>query len=125
MIEKNMPIERLNQLMEALKQYDQVLIGIHDTRTRPQSKLDYSSDVIKFITGIAQHKNTVTCVFANPYTIATIPGIEKSGILIACYQMSDALQRSAVKVITGQMKTSGKLPVRVNGLFVNGMGIGL
>jgi beta-N-acetylhexosaminidase len=125
MVEKNMPAERLNQLMEVLKQYDQVLIGIHDTRTRPQSKLDYSSDVIKFITDIAQHRTTVTCVFANPYTIATIPGIEKSGVLIACYQMSDALQRSAVKVITGQMKTSGKLPVKVNSLFGNGMGIGL
>ncbi len=124
-VNKNTPIARLNQLLEALKQYDQVFIGIHDTRLRPQSKLDYSGEVKQFITDLVQHQNTVTCVFANPYTIATLPGIEKSGAIIACYQMSDEMQRAAVKVITRRLDATGKLPVRVNAFFPNGMGIGL
>jgi len=125
MVEKNMSAARLNQMLEALKQYEQVFISIHDTRLRPQSKLDYSPDVMKFITDLVNHENSVTCVFANPYTIATLPGIEKSGALIACYQMSDDLQRSAVKVITRLLKATGKLPVYVNALFPYGTGIAL
>jgi len=116
---------RLNQLLEALKEYNQVYIGVHDTRLRPQSTLDYSADVKSFISNLAGHSNTVTCVFANPYTLATLPGIRKSGAIMACYQMSDDLQRSAVKVITRQLNATGKLPVTINQQFANVTGAGL
>jgi len=122
-VNKNTPVAQLNQLLEALRQYDQVFIGIHDTRLRPQSKLDYSNEVKMFITELELHPNTVTAVFANPYTMATLPGLEKSGAIIACYQMSDELQRSAVKVITQRLKATGKLPVTVNTVFTYGMGL--
>jgi beta-N-acetylhexosaminidase len=123
MVNKNTSVKQLDELLQALKQYDQIFIGIHDTRLRPQSKLDYSEGVKLFITNLVARQNTVTCVFANPYTIATLPGIEKSGALIACYQMSGDLQRAAVKVITHRLKATGKLPVSINGFFPNGMGI--
>ena len=122
MVEKAMSQTRLNELLAALKEYNQIYIGIHDTRSRPQSKLDYSNDVKEFIAKLVAYHNTVTCVFANPYTLATLPGIEKSASLMACYQMSDDMQRSAVKVITLQQKAIGKLPVKINGLFLNGAG---
>jgi beta-N-acetylhexosaminidase len=102
-----------------------VYVSIHDTRLRPASKLDYSAGVKEFIAALSAHSNVVTTVFANPYTIAGLPGIEKSSALIACYQMSPELQRSAVKVITGQLKPTGKLPVSVNVFFPNGAGLGL
>ncbi len=116
------PVAELNSLLQILKQYDQVYVGIHDTRARPQSKLDYSNGVKEFITALTNHQNTVMCVFANPYTIAGLQGIEKAGALIACYQMSDELQRSAVKIITQQLKATGKLSVSVNAYFANGAG---
>jgi len=115
--------DNINRLCQALKQYNQVFISINDTRLRPQSKLDYSDEVKQFITRLAASKNTVICVFANPYTIATLPGIEKASALLACYQMSDDLQRSAVKVITRRMNPIGKLPVNVNVLFPYGSGV--
>jgi len=122
-IEKDMSAERLSQLQNALLDYDQVYIAINDTRLRPQSKLDYSNDLKNFIAGLAAHRNSVTTVFANPYTIATLPGIEKSGAVMACYQMSDELQRSAVKVITRQIKANGKLPVTINVDFRSGLAL--
>jgi phosphohistidine phosphatase SixA len=121
----NSPAAELKALLQTLKQYEQVYVSINDTRPRPASKLDYSNDVKSFITELEKHRNTVTCVFANAYTIAGLPGIEKSGALLACYQMTDDLQRSAVKVITRQLKPSGRLPVRVNSIFTTGMRIAL
>jgi beta-N-acetylhexosaminidase len=122
---KTATLNDLNSLYTALKQYQQVFISINDTRPRPQSKLDYSNEVKLFIAQLAAQKNTVVSVFANPYTIAGLPGIEKAGALLACYQMSDDMQRSAVKVIIREINPTGKLPVNVNAFFPYGTGIGL
>ncbi|RYD88388.1 MAG: glycoside hydrolase family 3, partial [Sphingobacteriales bacterium] len=114
LINKNTPLAQIRQMLASLKKFDQTFVSIHDTRTRPQSKLDYSSDVKLLIAELAAKPNVVTSVFANPYTIAGLPGIEKSAGLLVGYQKDDAMQRSAVKVITGVMKPSGKLPVTIN-----------
>jgi beta-N-acetylhexosaminidase len=120
---KGTPADDLLVLLDKLNQYDQVFISINDTRLRPASKLDYSSGVKIFISEIAAHPNSVVCVFANPYTIAGLPGIEKSKALIAGYQMSDETQRSAVKVITRIINPKGKLPVNINMFFPYGTGV--
>jgi beta-glucosidase-like glycosyl hydrolase len=123
MVDKNTPAIELKNILGLLNQYQQVIVGVHDTRTRPQSKLDYTSDVKLMIADLASRKNTVISVFANAYTIAGLPGIEKSTALLVCYQMSPELQKSAVKVIAGVLKPAGKLPVSVNTFFTTGMGM--
>jgi beta-N-acetylhexosaminidase len=122
-VAKNAGVPEMNQLLETLKGFDAVIVGVHDARLRPASKLDYTSDVKLLIAELAAHKNTAISVFANPYTIAGLPGIEKSQTLLVGYQMSDEMQRSAVKVLIGQAKPTGKLPVSINTFFVNGLGL--
>jgi hypothetical protein len=39
------------------------------------------------------------------------------------YQSGDEMQKASVKVITGEIKASGKMPVSVNTFFKNGYGI--
>jgi beta-N-acetylhexosaminidase len=121
-VDKDTPDAVLKTLLETLKQYDQVYISINDTRARPASKLDYSNEVKLFIDEVAARSNTVISVFANAYTIAGLPGIEKCRALLVCYQMTDELQHSAVKVITRQIHPTGRLPVTINGLFTTGTG---
>ena len=123
MVDKNTSAEDLLKLLETLRGYDQVYISINDTRLRPASKLDYSNGVKIFISQLAARPRTVISVFANPYTIAGLPGIEQCDAVIACYQMTDELQRSAVKVIARLLKPTGKLPVSVNTFFKGGMGM--
>ncbi|MDP9078047.1 MAG: glycoside hydrolase family 3 protein [Bacteroidota bacterium] len=120
-VDKNASPAELKNLLATLKEYNQVYISINDTRLRPASKLDYSSDVKRFIGDLVAQNNTVITVFANAYTIADLPGIEKCNALLACYQMTDALQRSAVKVITRQINPTGRLPVTINKDFTTGM----
>src|ERR1700761_4768549 len=120
---KGTPADDLLVLLDKLNQYDQVFVSINDTRLRPASKLDYSNGVKIFISEVAAHPNSVLCVFANPYTIAGLPGIEKSKALVTGYQMSDEMQRSAVKVITRIINPKGKLPVNINVFFPYGTGV--
>ena len=125
LIGKNTPDTELKTLLENLGQYEQVFVSINDTRPRPASKLDYSSDVKLFISKLAEHGNTVMSVFANAYAIAGLTGIEKSGALLVCYQLTNELQLSAVKVITRQLKPKGRLSVSINKFFTTGTGISL
>jgi beta-glucosidase-like glycosyl hydrolase len=122
-ISKNSATAKLDSLLQILNGYDRVITGIHDMRLRPASKLDFSSDVKLFIAELAAQPNSVISVFANPYTIAGLPGIEKSALLLMGYQKSDEMQRSAVKVITNQLTPTGKLPVSVNVFFEYGAGL--
>ncbi len=122
-VAKDMPLDDMTTMLQTLKAYDQVIIGIHDTRARPASKLDYSSNVKLLIAELASHPNTLISVFANPYTLAGLPGIEKAGALLACYQKEEFMQNAAVKVIARQLKPTGKLPVSVNVFFGNGAGL--
>jgi beta-N-acetylhexosaminidase len=122
LVGKSSPADELKALLETLREYTQVYVSVNDTRLRPASKLDYSNDVKSFITRLASQQNTVISVFANAYTIADLPGIEKCGALLVCYQMTDDLQRSAVKLILQQLKPTGRLPVSINNLFTTGMG---
>lgn len=125
LVGKNTAVPDLNKLLASLKQYDQVFVGIHDTRIRPASKLDYSSDVKLLIADLAAKPNSVISVFANAYAIAGLPGIEKAGAILVCYQKDDAMQRAAVKAISGQIKPTGKLPVSVNTFYTTGAGASL
>lgn len=125
LVGKATPADELLEVLEKLRHYDQVFVSINDTRTRPASKLDYSNGVKLFITELAAHPHAVISIFANPYTIAGLPGIEGSSALLVAYQMSDELQRSVVKVITRIIPPKGKLPVNVNVFFPYGTGVSL
>ena len=112
----------IQAISKELKNFDQIILTVHDSRKRPQSTLDYKTNLKLLIADIAK-RTTITALFANPYTIAGLPGIEISKSIIVNYQLSDDLQKATIKVIKGQLKASGKLPVTINSFFKNGDGI--
>ncbi|MXV49922.1 glycoside hydrolase family 3 [Pedobacter sp. HMF7647] len=112
----------MNAMLKQLKTYDQIVLSVHDTRKRPQSTLDYSAGLKVFIAELSR-LNTITCVFANPYTIAGLPGIEKSKTLVMNYENNEMGQRSNVKLISHMMTANGKLPVSINSFYKNGDGL--
>ncbi|MBC8052910.1 MAG: glycoside hydrolase family 3 [Sphingobacteriaceae bacterium] len=112
----------IKNVSKDLRSFDQVIVAIHDYRKRPQSSLDYNNELKAFIRDLAK-LNTVTCVFANPYSIRGLKGIEKSKSLLIGYQNSDEMQLAAAKVLSNQMQASGSLPVTINEVFKTGDGI--
>jgi beta-N-acetylhexosaminidase len=114
--------EDIKRMLAELKSYEQIILGIHDYRKRPGSTLDYNPELKIFIAELAK-LNTLTAVFANPYTIAGLPGLEASKAIIVNYQNSEEMQISAAKVIGNQMGATGKLPVNINSFFKFGDGI--
>jgi beta-glucosidase-like glycosyl hydrolase len=119
---KNATGSDITNVTNELKGYDQIILALHDTRKRPSPVLDYSNEVKLLAVQIAA-MNSIVAVFANPYSIAGLPGIENAKTLLMNYQLSDDLQKASVKVITGELKATGKMPVTVNAFFKNGDGI--
>lgn len=124
LVGKNTSVPDMNTMLEQLNQFDQIIVGVHDTRKRPGNKLDYNANVKLLISELAGGKSVIS-IFANPYTIAGLPGIEKSKALIMGYQMMDEMEISAANVVGRKLKPSGKLPVSINMFYKFGDGITL
>ncbi|HEY0896040.1 MAG TPA: glycoside hydrolase family 3 N-terminal domain-containing protein, partial [Sphingobacteriaceae bacterium] len=122
LVRKNAAPSDIRKMVQELAGYDQIVVGVFDQRKRPGSVLDFTNDVKLLLAELAG-KNTIVSVFANPYTVAGLPGIEKAGTILMNYQNSDDLQHSAAKVIRGELKASGKLPVTISSNFRNGDGL--
>lgn len=121
-VSKDISIKEMEAVKNELKKFDLCLLAIYDTRTRPAATLDYDITLKLFIADLAK-QNAITTVFANPYTIAGLPGLEASKGLIVTYQNSKETETSAAKLLLGRLKAQGKLPVTINAFFKYGDGI--
>lgn len=121
-LDKNASANAIAKVLRDLKAFDQIIIGIHDTRTRPGNGMVLSADLKMFIKDMSL-SNAVFALFANPYNLAALPGLEQSKGLIVAYQKEDFMQKAAAEVIKNQVIATGKLPVTVNSFFKYGDGL--
>ena len=121
-LSKNATGSDITNVTNELANYEQVILALYDTRRRPGQVLDYSNEVKLLTTQIAS-MNSIVAVFANPYAVSGLPGIENAKTLIINYQNGIDFERATIKVITSELKASGKLPVTINAFFKNGNGI--
>ncbi|WP_164110949.1 MULTISPECIES: glycoside hydrolase family 3 protein [Sphingobacterium] len=114
-------VEQLDSLVKVIRDHKQIVLAIHDNRSRPRPELDIKDPVKKFVDRIAGRR-TVTVMFTNPYAINSVD-VARSASIILAYQNDDFMQRSALKVLLKQIKATGKLPVTINKEFAYGKGI--
>ena len=112
-------------LKRELQEYNLVLAGIHDQSKYPRNKLNFSSEVVDFITELSAKENSVISFFKNPYVLDKIDGIEDAAALVLTYQDSDLSEKLAAELIFGGIGASGKLPVSVGEKFKAGEGLQL
>jgi beta-glucosidase-like glycosyl hydrolase len=120
-LKKDANADDIAKVLTEIKADDQVMIGIVDTRTRPGNNIPLSADLKVMLKDLAD-KNAVFALFANPYNLAGLPGLENAKALIVAYQKEDYMQKSAASVFKNQLITTGKLPVTVNEFFKYGDG---
>lgn len=121
-LDKNATANTIAKVLRDIKAFDQVIIGIHDTRTRPGNGMVLSPDLKMFIKDMSL-SNAVFALFANPYNLAALPGLENSKGLLVAYQKENFMQKAAAEVIKKQVVPTGKLPVTVNSFFKFGDGL--
>lgn len=113
--------EQLKDLVEQVRDHDQIILVLHDNRPRPRPTLDFSKEVNTFIEKIAGRR-TITVMLTNPYAITSVD-VNRSASIIMGYQNEDFMQRAAVKVILKDIKPQGKLPVNISKAYSYGKGL--
>jgi beta-N-acetylhexosaminidase len=109
------------QLLNTLagKNYDAVIVGLHNYSRRPANNYGLSNAVVYLVNAL-QQPNMLTMVFGNPYAIKYI---DQPSNLVAAYEDDDLTQETAVKLLQGSIQPKGKLPVTVSDRLKFGDGI--
>jgi len=112
-LDKDATAAQISNVAREIGAFDQVIVGIHDSRARPANNIPLNAGVKNFIKELSAKKNTVFSLFANPYNLSSLPGLENSRGLLVAYQKEDYMQISAAAVINNRLVPSGKLPVSI------------
>ena len=106
----------LDELVNQLKPYHLLIIGIQGMSMYPYRNFGISDQQIKLIARL-KDKTTVNVFFGNPYALSIFPDLLKSAGLIMAYQDDPDLQELSAQLIFGATGASGKLPVTVKNIF--------
>lgn len=115
-IDKNANAATIAGIVKQIKDDDQIVLAIVDTRTRPGNNIPLGKDVKDLITTLGA-RNANVAFFANPYNLANLPGIQMARSIVVAYQKEDFMQKAAAAVFTKKLLPTGKLPVTVNDFF--------
>jgi beta-glucosidase-like glycosyl hydrolase/CubicO group peptidase (beta-lactamase class C family) len=115
-----------SQLLEALKNYDWVIIGLHHSSVRAVNRIEYTPSVLQALNKLFISGKAITASFMNPYTLDQLDQVAESRALVLAYQGGDDAEDLAAQLIWGGIGASGKLPVTLqkfrlgHGLTVQG-----
>lgn len=121
-LEKTATAADIAKVLSQITPDDQVIIAIHDTRIRPGNNMPLNADLRTMVTNMAS-KDAAFVLFANPYNLAAIPGIENAKALLVAYQKEEFMQKAAASVLKNQLIPTGKLPVTASSFFKYGDGL--
>lgn len=110
-------------LMEDLKDYNMVIVGVHGSSRSPRKKFGLTPAMMEAVNAIRLEKNTVVSVFANPYSLGVFPELSTGKALVMAYENAYLSQEYAAQLIFGGIEAKGKLPVSVSELFPAGSGL--
>ena len=101
-------------LLEKLKDFNLVIVGIHGTNIYPTKKFGISEQTLQLVNKIADSNKTILTVFASPYSLNLIDSLDRFDGLILAHQDVKAAQTTAAQIIMGSIPASGVLPVSLN-----------
>lgn len=113
---------RLNELLDKLETYDDVIIGFHKSDKSPWTSFKFTENELVWIHEIALKHKVILNVFARPYALSDIRSSTNiDGILIS-YQNNKIAQEKSAQIIFGALGAKGRLPVSAGKEFPEGTG---
>ncbi|WP_223815996.1 glycoside hydrolase family 3 protein [Adhaeribacter rhizoryzae] len=110
-------------LTKKLNKHSRVIIAIYGPSIRPSNHLGLSKEERDLVDKLIRDKQVIVTLFDNAYTLNQFSDMARTNGLIVGYQQLPAVQEAAAKLIFGEIKPNGKLPVTVNSHFRYGDGL--
>lgn len=111
------------EVLDQLKEYDQVIIGYHKSNSNPWKSFKFSKEELVLLEKIAKQNKIILTVFASPYSLLDVSSFEDIEGVVVAYQNSKFAQEATAQMIFGAMETKGKLPVSIGNHFKEGVGL--
>ncbi|MBX9782310.1 MAG: serine hydrolase [Chitinophagaceae bacterium] len=112
---------RIASMAEMLrKNYQQVIIGVHNYSRRPANNFNITPGAIRLVNQVLQSPKAALILFGNPYAAKNFCTAKN---MMVCYEDNDMVQTKAYEIITGKAQPQGKLPVTVCDNFKFGTGL--
>lgn len=113
--------EELQSLLKEARGHRQVILVVHDNRSRPRSELNINQETKDFIDRLAGRR-TISIMLTNPYALNSADVMRSSSVLLG-YQNDSFMQKAVLKALLGQIIPAGKLPVTISDELKTGVGI--
>jgi len=107
-------------LVDSVKQFKKVIIGIHNYARAPLNNFGISKAAVDLATQLQQQTNSISFIFGNCYAVKNWCAAKN---IIACYEDDDIIQNTAIDLLQGKIPAKGRLPVTVCDEFKFGYGI--
>ena len=107
-------------LATKLKDYNLVIVSIHNMNKKSSDFYGITQSAETFIDAISQQKKTIVTVFGSPYALKFF---EDKNWLLECYNDESITQKMAAQLLFGGIKAKGKLPVSASKTIQSGTGL--
>lgn len=113
-------MEELEAIQVKLNDADVVLNHIEGMNVR--ARYGVSTGMIQFVDILAKDNKNIFLLFGNPYALTYFENLKDAEGLVVGYQDMAEMLNSAIKLLKGEIKSEGKLPVSAGKTYPVGSG---
>ncbi len=118
-IAKDASLNDFDFLENNLRQYNTIIVGIHDMSRRESRNFSISMQTIDFLNKLSRHKNVVVVVFGNAYSLRNF---DNHAPILVAYEDNTFTRSLAAQALFGGIPVTGSLPVTASDVFKAGDG---
>ncbi len=122
-IRKDASEKEFMNIISELKDYNLVIISMHNTDMRASDGFGITPQSIRFVDSLAAVKPVVFDIFANPYALAHFSALQQLRALVLSYEDNPDVQDISAQLLFGAIGANGVLPVTINEDLKAGHGI--
>ncbi len=110
-------------LLQSLKNFDVIFIGVHGTNNSPSKNFGITAETIDLIAEISKTQKVVLALFANPYCLESFEGKMTPEAIVISYEDNKLTRDYTAQLMFGGIGVSGKLPVSGSFSYPSGSGL--
>lgn len=103
----------IDKLITDLKDYDRVIVSVHNTTIHAPKNYNLSTDVLDAIEKLNSQHNTILCVFGNAYVLSKLKKTDHVKVLIEGFEDTYYPVRLTAQKIFGASSFTGHLSVSI------------
>ncbi len=122
-LSRDLTAEQLTVLDTKLKDYDLLLVGVHQYSISPHTNFGMTGEMTVALDKLLATGKAAVTFFGNPYVLNKIERPERAKAIVMAYQLTSYTEDLSAQLIFGAIPAEGRLPVTVNAQFPYGAGI--